>query len=430
MAGRDFAGLDRTFLRFRITHGDHPRSTRFSRTFQCLAVPRQPLKLLETLNDTEKAGVGGSTPSLATIIPKDLDVFAQFLQPKVQPKIDHWVVSVRRWALFPSRSARNLPCASSLDSWSDCAYSCIVVLTSSWRRMPCTVFGSHFSFTSEEASEWRKLWKPNRTRWSSLMTPALTAAGRRYFCTMIEADNGFLPLSRMVLMVNAPSKPIFIRISHGCSVVVNDSPFLAPFITIEGRRDGKLEDCSMGATTKLTLEEFLQLPEEPGKRFELDRGELIVEPSPTFRHNAIRFRIARHLQDFVREHQLGHVTVENDFRLGPDIVRNPDVAFVATEALRRMNVDRSPIEGVPDLAIEVVSESNLAQDMLTKVHQYLDSGAKAVWVFYPNLKVVQIHDRQGTREIAAPASLEDKTVFRGQSYTLPLTPIFDEDITK
>ena len=25
---------------------------------------------------------------------------------------------------------------------------------------------------------------------------ALMAAGRRYFCTMIEADNGFLPLSR------------------------------------------------------------------------------------------------------------------------------------------------------------------------------------------------------------------------------------------
>ena len=44
----------------------------------------------------EKAGVGGSTPSLATIIPKDLGVFAHFLQPKVQPKIDHWIVSVSR----------------------------------------------------------------------------------------------------------------------------------------------------------------------------------------------------------------------------------------------------------------------------------------------------------------------------------------------
>ena len=37
----------------------------------------------------EKAGVGGSTPSLATIIPKDLGAFVHFLQPKVQPKVNH-----------------------------------------------------------------------------------------------------------------------------------------------------------------------------------------------------------------------------------------------------------------------------------------------------------------------------------------------------
>ena len=64
--------------------------------------------------------------------------------------------------------------------------------------MLCTVFGSHLSFTSEEASERRKLWKPKRTHSSSLITLALMAAGRRYFCTMIEADRGFLPLRKCV----------------------------------------------------------------------------------------------------------------------------------------------------------------------------------------------------------------------------------------
>jgi hypothetical protein len=37
----------------------------------------------------EKAGVGGSIPSLATIIAKDLYDFTDFPQPKVQPKIRH-----------------------------------------------------------------------------------------------------------------------------------------------------------------------------------------------------------------------------------------------------------------------------------------------------------------------------------------------------
>jgi Uma2 family endonuclease len=186
----------------------------------------------------------------------------------------------------------------------------------------------------------------------------------------------------------------------------------------------------MSSTTKLTFEEFQQLPEEPGRRFELDQGELVVEPSPTFRHNAIRNRIARHLEDFVKSRRLGHITVENDFRLSPNIVRNPDVAFIGNERFSHMDADSSPIEGVPNLAVEVVSSSNTAQDMLTKVHQYLDAGCQAVWIFHPKLKVVEIHDAHGTREVAAPASLEEKTLFTGYHYSLPLADIFDEDLTK
>ncbi|HEV3038317.1 MAG TPA: Uma2 family endonuclease [Candidatus Angelobacter sp.] len=93
-------------------------------------------------------------------------------------------------------------------------------------------------------------------------------------------------------------------------------------------------------------------------------------------------------------------------------------------------VDRSPIEGVPNLAIEVISPGNSAQDMLTKIHQYLDAGCQAVWVFYPKLKTVEIHDVRGTREVRAPSLLEEDTIFAGHSYSLPLSAIFEEDITK
>lgn len=186
----------------------------------------------------------------------------------------------------------------------------------------------------------------------------------------------------------------------------------------------------MGTITKLTYEAFLQLPEEPGKRFELDQGELIVEPSPTFRHNRIRDRISRHLGDFVSARGLGVVTIENDFRLSADVVRNPDVAFVATEPLNRMDIDSSPIEGVPNLAIEVISPGNSAQDMLTKIHQYLDAGCQAVWVFYPKLKTVEIHDRRGIREVSAPSLLEEDAIFAGHFYSIPLSAIFEDDITK
>ena len=195
------------------------------------------------------------------------------------------------------------------------------------------------------------------------------------------------------------------------------------------QNDGAWRTISMSTTTKLTFEKFLQLPEEPGKHFELDRGELIVEPSPTFRHNAIRNRIARHLEDFVTAHRLGHVTVENDFRLAPDVVRNPDIAFIANESFSRMDVDTSPMEGVPNLAVEVISPDNSAQDMLAKIHQYLDAGCQAVWVFYPKLKVVEVHDTNGIREVVSPAALDEEKLLGGHKYSLPLATIFD-DLTK
>ncbi len=186
----------------------------------------------------------------------------------------------------------------------------------------------------------------------------------------------------------------------------------------------------MGSTTKLSFEEFLQIPEEPGKRFELDEGELVVEASPTFRHNVIRNRIGILLKQFVLAHGLGAIALENDFRLAAKVIRNPDVAFINMELLRSMDVDRSPIDGVPTLAVEVVSSSNSAADMIKKVHQYLDAGCKAVWVFHPNLKLAEIHDVDGIREVAAPASIVEERLFGRQRFSLALAYVFDEDLTK
>ena len=182
----------------------------------------------------------------------------------------------------------------------------------------------------------------------------------------------------------------------------------------------------MGTTTKLTFDQWLQLPEREGTIYELDEGELLMEPSPSLRHNRIRDRIARRLSDFVQSHRLGEVTVEMDFRLGPATVRNPDVAFVTTEHLTHIDPDRSPIEGAPALAVEVVSPSNLAQDMLKKVSQYLSAGSEAVWVVYPALRLVEIHKAGVIRQVTAPESLTEERLFTGQKFSLPLIEIFQD----
>jgi Uma2 family endonuclease len=181
----------------------------------------------------------------------------------------------------------------------------------------------------------------------------------------------------------------------------------------------------VGTTTRLTFEEFQKLPEREGTIYELDEGELLREPSPAIRHNLVRQCIALKLMQFVDSNQLGIVLEEMDFRLSSNTVRNPDVAFVTSEHVKRLDVDRSPADGAPALVVEVISPTNSAQDMAKKTQQYLTAGCRLVWTVYPSLRMVEIHSMAGTRQVREPELLEAGDLF--PEFSLSLTYIFDGD---
>jgi Uma2 family endonuclease len=174
----------------------------------------------------------------------------------------------------------------------------------------------------------------------------------------------------------------------------------------------------VGATTKLTFDEFQKLPEREGAIYELDEGELLMEPSPALRHNLVRQRIAMKLIQFVESGNLGIVVEEMDFRLSPDTVRNPDVAFITQEHLKKIDLDRSPVDGAPALAIEVISPSNSAQDMAKKTQQYLASGCRTVWIVYPSLRLAEIYSSSGSRQVREPELLQAEDILPGFSLSL------------
>lgn len=180
----------------------------------------------------------------------------------------------------------------------------------------------------------------------------------------------------------------------------------------------------MSTTTKLSFEEFQKLPEREGAIYELDEGELLMEPSPALRHNLIRQRIAVKLIEFAKSKHLGVVAEEMDFRLAKDVVRNPDVAFIANEHLRNIDIDRSPVEGAPALAVEVISPGNSAEDIAKKTQQYLRGGSQTVWIVYPKLRLVEVHSASGVKQIREPAALEEPALLPG--FALSLRYIFDE----
>jgi Uma2 family endonuclease len=148
-----------------------------------------------------------------------------------------------------------------------------------------------------------------------------------------------------------------------------------------------------------------------------------MEPSPALRHNLLQQRISTELMTFVVTHQLGVLVQGMDFRLAFNVVRNPDVAFIPAHHLASLDLDCSPVNGAPALAIEVVSPSNRAEDMTRKIHQYLAAGSKAVWIFYASLRLVEIHSAGGVRNMRQPEVLRDDNLFPG--WMLSLTYVFD-----
>ena len=179
----------------------------------------------------------------------------------------------------------------------------------------------------------------------------------------------------------------------------------------------------MGASPRISFDEYLKLPETEGTQYELDEGELLMEASPALRHNLVRQRIAMKLMQFVEPRLLGVIVEEMDFRLGPDTVRNPDVAFITAEHMKSVDLDRSPVEGSPALAVEVISPNNTSQDMAKKIRQYLLAGCATVWVVYPTLRLVEVHAKDRVQKVQEPETLKEEGLFPG--FSLYLTYIFD-----
>jgi hypothetical protein len=78
---------------------------------------------------------------------------------------------------------------------------------------------------------------------------------------------------------------------------------------------------TVATRTRLSIGQYDALPEMEGVKYELNERELItVAASPRLVHNRVRDEVGFSMREFVRNHGLGEVTVETDFRLSEGMV--------------------------------------------------------------------------------------------------------------
>ena len=154
----------------------------------------------------------------------------------------------------------------------------------------------------------------------------------------------------------------------------------------------------MSAVTSrlLTAEDLWRLPGN-GKRRALVRGEVIETMPPGGQHGTIASALGTRLGLWARSGPGGCVGVESGFILArnPDTVRGPDVFYVRAERLPPGGIPESYWEMAPDLAVEIVSPSESAEDVREKVRDYLAAGTDLVWVIYPRTQEVIVHTPDG-----------------------------------
>jgi Uma2 family endonuclease len=181
----------------------------------------------------------------------------------------------------------------------------------------------------------------------------------------------------------------------------------------------------MATKTLLTAGQYAALEEPEGVRYELSDGELIVTPSASYFRNEIRDEVSSRLRAFVKSRKLGDVTTETDVQLVGEVVRRPDVAFIVPGRLDGVDLDRVPLPLAPDLVIEIVSQNDRADDLLLKVSQYLQAGARAVWLLYPKTRLAYRYIpgklEPEVRAAAAGEKFEEPELLSG--FSLPLADV-------
>lgn len=150
------------------------------------------------------------------------------------------------------------------------------------------------------------------------------------------------------------------------------------------------------ARPKFTPEDLLAMPDGVG--CELVDGAL-VERNISLESSWVAAKLGRLLGNVQGIDTLGGIIGPDlGYRCFPDRpgkVRKPDLSFIRWDRLGPGDIEAGFCPVAPDLAVEVLSPNDTADEFEVKVQESLDAGVRLVWVVRPGGRIVEVHTPDG-----------------------------------
>jgi Uma2 family endonuclease len=167
---------------------------------------------------------------------------------------------------------------------------------------------------------------------------------------------------------------------------------------------------AVGAAKKLmTVDEFwdfVHLPENENRSFELIRGEVIEMSRPRKPHGSVAIRIGVLLDQYAMQVKRGYVVTESGVVLNeePATVVGPDIAYY-TDVDKFDDLHPKWGDVPPVLVAEIRSPNDKPNALIAKIGEYLKSGVKIVWLVDYEERDISIH-RPNTNPIVLKGDQE------------------------
>lgn len=180
-------------------------------------------------------------------------------------------------------------------------------------------------------------------------------------------------------------------------------------------------------TREITFEEAASLdPDEQSG--EIVRGKLVHVTRNTWRHGVVAGNVYAALRAYARKTSGWSVAVgDPGAKLGrkPDVLRGPDVAVVRAERKPTGRGADGWLDGAPDVAVEVLGDSQKMSELVEKGLEYLAAGARLVWLLDPDARrVVVLTPPDHVRILGPDGALDGGDELSG--FSCEIAELFDE----